>query len=302
MLGHIDNMLRQLFITKVPTITEPLQVRFQPPDDEWHTYVNTLQKPALNVYLVEMRENRMMRLTARTPTVNGNLITVTPLPRYVDVHYLITAWDPATAHPAVEPNLVEHELLWGVTRALMDADPLDPIEIYAPSPLPPGFPAFIKDAELPTTVLPPEGFGKHAEFWGTMPGDNNPWRPAVMLVLTLPVVLAPYATYPMVTTRITEYDVPEQAGETEVWAEIGGTVTDATVTPPVVVSGASVAIFNTSGLELASTASDSLGRFVFNLLRPGNYQLQFSAPGHPAAPSRAITVPSPTGEYNLQFT
>jgi hypothetical protein len=302
MLDYIDNMLRQLFITKVPTITDPLQVRFQPPDDDWRTYVNTLQKPALNVYLVEMRENRMMRLTGRTPTLNGSSITVTPLPRYVDVHYLITAWDKATPHPAVEPNIVEHELLWGVTSALMDADPLDPTEIYAGSPLPAGFPALIENAELPTTVLPPEGFGKHAEFWGTMPGNNNPWRPAVILILTMPVTLPPYATYPMVTTRITEYEVAGSSGDMELWAEIGGTVTDATVTPPVLVQGASVAIFNASGLQLASTTTDSLGRFVFNLLRTGNYQLEFSAPSHPAAPPRSITVPSPTGEYNLQFT
>jgi Pvc16 N-terminal domain/Carboxypeptidase regulatory-like domain len=301
MLDYIDNMLRQLLITKVPGITSPLQVRFQPPDDDWRTYVSTLGQLALNVYLVEMKENREMRLTGRTRTVNGGNITETPRPRFVDVHYLITAWDPATPQPAVEPNIVEHELLWDVTSALMDADPLDPTDIYAPSPLPAGFPTLIQSAELPTTVLPPEGFGKHAEFWGTMPGSNNPWRPSVLLILTLPVTMAPYATYPMVTTRITEYDAPAGSGK-EVWVEIGGTVSNATASPAVPVAGASVAIFNTSGVQLAATTTDSQGRFIFNLLRPGNYQLQFAAASFPAPPPRNITVPSPTGEYNLQFT
>src|ERR1700726_600612 len=115
MLDFIDNMLRQLFITKVPGITSPLQVRFQPPDDDWRTYVSTLGKLALNVYLVELKGNREMRMSGRSQSVSLGSITETPFPRYVDVHYLITAWDPATAGPAVEPTIVEHELLWGTT-------------------------------------------------------------------------------------------------------------------------------------------------------------------------------------------
>lgn len=305
MLDYIDNMLRQLFITKVPGITSPLQVRFQPPDDDWRTYVSTLGELALNVYMIELKENRELRMSGRSRTVNSPVIgvgsiTETPLPRFVDVHYFITAWDPATASPGVEPTVVEHELLWGVTAALMDADPLTPNQIYTTLPL--GFPALIEAAEIPTTILPPDGFAKHAEFWGTMPGNFHPWRPAVVLILTLPVTLPPFGTFPMVTTRITEYDPPSGSGAPERWAEIGGVVYNTTVTPAVTVPGASVAIFDTSGVKLNSTTTDPQGRFIFNLLRPGDYQLQFAAPSFPVPPPRNITVPSPTGEYNLQFT
>ena len=52
----------------------------------------------------------------------------------------------------------------------------------------------------------------------------------------------------------------------------------------------------------ANTTTDSNGRFFFNQIRPGTYQLQFSSTSFPAAPPRNITVPSPTGEYNLKFT
>jgi hypothetical protein len=285
----------------VPLITSPLQVRFQPPDDAWRTEVSTLGKPALNVYMIELKENREMHSCGRTRVTNAGIVNETPLPRYVDVHYLVTAWDPAPPSPAVEPTVVEHELLWGVIAALMDADPLTPQKIYAPSPLPGGFPALIANAEIPTVTIPHDGFGKHAEFWGTMPGHNHPWRPAVILVLTLPVPLPVVEVSPMVTTRITEYPTPG-SGTLELWVEIGGTVYDATVTPPVEVPGASVAIFNTSGVQVAATTTDTQGRFIFNLLRPGNYQLQFSAASKPVAPPRNITVPSPTGEYNLKFT
>jgi hypothetical protein len=302
MLDSIDNMLRQLFITQVPAITSPLQVRFEPPDDDWRTYVSTLGKVALNVYMIELKENREMRSCGRTLEVSEGVISEKPLPRYVDVHYFITAWDPAKPLPAVEPTIVEHELLWGVTAALMDADPLTPRKVFFPLPLPVGFPELIADAEIPTTVLPHEGFGKHAEFWGTMTGQNHPWRPAVLLILTLPVTLPVIEVSPMVTTRITEYRISTDPSGVEVWVEIGGTVFDGTALPPVPVPGVWVAIFDTTGAQLASTTTDINGRFIFNRLRPGKYQLRYVVVNRPPAPPRNITVPSPTGEYNLEFT
>jgi hypothetical protein len=189
MLDHIDKM-RQLFITQVPGIASPLQVRFQPPDDDWRTYVSTLGKVALNIYLVELKENWQLRSCGVTRKINQGVAIDTPLPRYIDVTYLITAWGPANAGPAIKPTTVEHELLRGVIVALANADPLHPIRIFFPQPLPIRSPALTADAELPTVFLPQEGFGKHAEFWGTIPGANHPWRPAVLLIVTLPVTAA----------------------------------------------------------------------------------------------------------------
>ena len=70
MLAHFDNLLRQLLISRVPTITDEAQVRFQPPDEDWRTYVSTLSvggnpANALNVYLVDVRENRKLRSNER---------------------------------------------------------------------------------------------------------------------------------------------------------------------------------------------------------------------------------------------
>ncbi len=77
MLAHFDNLLRQLLISRVPTITDEAQVRFQPPDEDWRTYVSTLSvggnpANALNVYLVDVRENRkfvpdFFKVTPRCP-------------------------------------------------------------------------------------------------------------------------------------------------------------------------------------------------------------------------------------------
>jgi hypothetical protein len=302
MLDYIDNTLRQLFVTRVPGITSDLQVRFQPPDDDWRKEVSTLGQIAINVYLVDLRENRRLRSNERSRDISLGVITDTPAPRRVDCTYMITAWDPATPQPAVEPTINEHKLLWGVATALIDADPLDPRQIYFPLPLPLGFPDLIADAELPTTVLPHEGFAKHAEFWGTMPGNHHPWRPAVFLTVTLPVTIAPIAAGPMVTTRIIEYRITGKPETAEVYIGIGGTVLDATLVPPAPVPGAWVQIEDSGGVTLSTTVSDDLGRFIFDKLHQGNYFLRYRAGARPEPPPRAIAVPSPTGEYDLRFT
>ena len=79
MLDYVDNLLRQLFITRVPTITTTAQVGFQPPDDDWRKQVTALNHVALNVYMVELKENRQLRSVGRTQAESQGVITETPL-------------------------------------------------------------------------------------------------------------------------------------------------------------------------------------------------------------------------------
>ena len=44
-----------------PTITSITQVHFEPPDQDWRTQVRGLANVALNIYLVDLRENRKLR-------------------------------------------------------------------------------------------------------------------------------------------------------------------------------------------------------------------------------------------------
>jgi len=75
--------------------------------------------------------------------------------------------------------------------------------VYAPDPLPATFPPEVAEAELPTEILPVEGFAKLAEFWSTM-GAHHRWQPAVALLMRLPTVVHIETTNPMITTRITD--------------------------------------------------------------------------------------------------
>ena len=308
MIDHLNNLLRDLFMAQIDQITDEAQVRFQPPDDDWRSYVSTLNVEgdpvnALNVYLFDLRENRKRRSNARVRVgVESGQVVQAPAPARVDFHYLVTAWSPATLTPAVEPTLDEQVLLYEALAVLMQNAPLNPSRIYPPgSGALAAVPELIREVDLPTQVVPPDGFPKMAEFWGTM-GTGHRWKPGIYLVVTLPVILLREIAGPMVTTRITEYRRTGHPETAETWIQIGGHVLDATVDPPVPVPDAWVQLETTGGEPLQATETSELGRFTFERLHAGQYQLRWRATGHalPVAP-RTITVPSPSGEYDLKF-
>src|SRR6185437_5864164 len=201
MIDYLDRMLAQVIHDRVDAT---LFVGFQPPDDDWRTKAIPGNANAINVYLTELRENRRLRSNGRIRTVVGGDIAEEPEPRRIDCHYLVTAWSPATVTPQVDPTLDEHALLYAITDAFAEADPLDALDVFAGVGLPPGFPPLLLEYPVPVTLLPVEGFHKYAEFWGTMGRHHQPWKPAVCLVSTLPLQTASRPVGPMVTTAMAE--------------------------------------------------------------------------------------------------
>lgn len=189
MIQHFNLLLRQLFQKKLQISTE--QIGFEPPDENWRKYVGGLQQRAINIYLADLRENRSMRSNESLRQVQEGVVSELPPPRWLDCHYLITAWDPAAPDIAhgVEPTLSEHVILSAVASCLLEleTDALTPRQVYAPGPLPTDYPPALTDVTLPFTMLPGEGFPKLAEFWGAM-GAGYRWKPAVFLVATLPLI------------------------------------------------------------------------------------------------------------------
>jgi Pvc16 N-terminal domain/Carboxypeptidase regulatory-like domain len=300
MIDVFDNLLRHLFLTQIDEITDEGQVRFEPPDDDWRKYVKNLTvgaKPAnsLNVYLADIRENRILRSTERVRNVQNFTVTDVPYPRRIDLHYLISAWSPATASQTIEPTLDELALLYKVIGALMNAEPFDATNIYSPNPLPAGFPQVIADVEIPTIVLPVDGFPKIAEFWGTF-GTVHPWKPMVYFVATLPVVLNQEILGPMVTSRITEYRLQNSTTAGDTIIEIGGTVRHAGTA----VVGAWVRIEDALNNPITFTTTDENGRFLFGGLHQSTYVLRVRAQGF-SETTRTVDVPSATGNYDVQL-
>ena len=304
MLDLLGLLLRDLFVASVAEIIGVKQVGFQPPDDDWRAYVTNLHdKPALNVYLIDLRENRKLRTNDRVRDVQNGYVTETPAPVRMDCHYLISAWSPATPAPGVDPTLEEHAILYSVVAALSGQESLSPSRVYAPgSSGLLAWPAAYRDHELLLSYLPVEGFRQFAEFWETM-GQAHPWRPAVHAVVTLPVPQPTFIAGGVVTTRFLRFGLTGGSVAPEVLAEIGGVVRDSTGTP---VAGAWVrleappAAPGIEGQAVGVDTTDDLGRFHFDGLRRDHYLIRARAVGLGEATLDAA-VPSPTGSYLVTF-
>src|SRR5207247_3783685 len=113
----------------------------------------------------DVRENRRLRTNERlkSPHNGGEIERAAPM--RIDGHYLITAWSPAMEGPSPQtvPTLDEHEILYEVAAVLVAHQPLVPRAVYDGLPVPKEFPDEFTDAELPSTLLPAEGFATYAE-------------------------------------------------------------------------------------------------------------------------------------------
>jgi hypothetical protein len=179
---------------------------------------------ALNIYLVDLRENRKLRSNERVRTIENGVVSEEPAPARIDCHYLLSAWSPAAPGPAIEPILDEHTLLYQAAEVLFRYPPFNPSRVYpAGSAALNAWPIPFRDVDLPAVVLPVEGFNKMAEFWGGM-GQGALVKPALYLIVTLPVALLTDIAGPLVTTRITEYRISGRPETAEVWIHIGGHV------------------------------------------------------------------------------
>jgi hypothetical protein len=200
-IAQLDGLLRHLFMTRVNGLSAEEQVGFQPPDEEWRTAVRTSEQSRLNIYLADLRENRKLRSNERMRSLANGAASEEPAPARLDCHYLISAWSPAQQTPGIEPTVDEHALLYAVTAALVNSAPLNPARIYGEKPEAAQAWGAFWEVDLPTQVLPAEGFPKLAEFWGVM-GANNRWKPVVYLVVTLPVAAEAVVAGPLVTAQV----------------------------------------------------------------------------------------------------
>jgi Pvc16 N-terminal domain len=299
MIDQLDLTLRRLFTTRVDGIGSDTQVGFQPPDEDWRSYAKNLQvggsaANSLNVYLADLRENRRLRTNERVRDVAAGDVREAVAPRRVDCHYLISAWSPADVMPpALEPTLDEHKLLYGVADALAANDPIVPDEIFAPLPAP----AALQGQALPIVLLPVEGFPKIAEFWGTM-GVKYRWKPFVHLVVTIALGETVYGTGAIVTTVITRSLQTDAPAASDTRYHVGGQALQAGAG----IARAWIELLDAPGttrLKLVQAGDD--GRFVFADVFKGDYQLRASSVALGATVVRPITVPEPSGTYDLNF-
>lgn len=304
MLAQLDRLIREVLVAQIAAITSAAQVRFQPPDSAFRTEVVNMNALALNVFLVELRENRKLRSNERLRTLDAGTLFTEQAPERMDCVYLISAWSPAQPGPGVEPTIDEHALLYEAVAVLTIEGNLNPTRVYAPGAadllL---WPLRFRDVTLPTRVLHGEGAPKLSDFWSSMGADAR-WRPVVALTVTLPIALVREVAGPMVTTLMTRYGVSGVPLSDELWMHIGGRVVD-TGTPlpdgsPSPVAGAWVRLETLTGVLVRRTVTDEQGRFRLDQLREAQYRLRTGAVGL-GEQTRLVDVPAETGEYDLAF-
>lgn len=289
MIDYLDNLLSELFTTKVPGLT-PAEVSFNAPDQDWRNLIAGMAAIALNVYLVELYQDLDRRSNDTLTTTVGGIVQRRRTPERLRCRYLISAWSPAKANPLTDPAIEEAVLLYDVAEVLIDNVPLDAAAIYAPGPLPAGFPDDMLEPTLPAVVAPSEPFPKLADFWMRM---DTIWRPVVDLIVTMPVAHAVRPVGPRVTTLFAEYGTVGHPALEELVA-IGGVVRLTPTDDPV--PGAWVRL-----VELNRTStSNAAGQFMFTGIRRGSYTLEAGAVSH-ATVTRPIDVPSLSGEYDLHL-
>ncbi|MGW1997814.1 Pvc16 family protein [Embleya sp. NPDC001921] len=304
MIDILDLIIRETLIAGVPGLTSA-RIGFQPPDDDWRQRVGASTGVWVNCALVDLREDRTLRQNIRKRITTGSVTVERREPARICCHYLITAWNAAKDSAQMPATEQEHTVLGAVLAVLLDADPMVASAILTPEQLA-RVPATLREAELPVEVVPPEGFTKLAEFWGTV-GRATSWRPAVYLIVTMPVPEPDRRIDGVVHTVLTSYDAEPPGGDdgtAEQLADVGGLVLDATGGPPVPVPDADVVLDDPAGLVVvARVRSDDDGRFVLVGIPPGEYRARVTAAGLPPPAPQAVRVPgSPDALIELRFT
>ena len=141
-------------------------------------------------------------------------------------------------------------------------------------------------------------------------GPGSRWRPAIHLVVTLPVRLLQTITGPIVTTRIATWQIAGHAESSEIVMQIGGFVFDQRPLPggapppdpPPPLEGAWVRLDDITGTALQAIRTDAQGRFTFTKLHSDRYRLATFAPGSSVPKLTPIDVPSATGSYEVVLT
>jgi hypothetical protein len=271
-INDLDESIKQLLIKKGALNSTEVNISFEAPSRDWTT---SQSKPAINIYLYDIRENHELRSYEWTVERNNNrTATKKKAPLRVDLSYLVTVWTKDVGD--------EHRLL-GHLMAVLCRHPSLPEEILQGA---------LKGLEysIHASAAQPDGLFKNpADFWSAL---DNQLKPSINYVVTLPIDLDITLTAPIVWTKAIEV---KEAGteEVEEIVQIGGIVHEKGK-PEAGVASATVVV-----KEAGMTAkTDDKGHYSFAKLEKGKYTFQVSAPGWTAKEARMVV---PSDDYNIEL-
>jgi hypothetical protein len=180
MFQDVDETLKELLIQKVPIKNTDIDIKFEIPNTDWET---RLQKPTINLFLYDIRENQELRSNERFLTRNGATGTETRDPVRMDLSYMITVWTKEIAD--------EHRLLGNILKTLLRY-PILPTEVLQGEMVNPSLP-------LRAWVTQPERIPNGWEFWTTLEGR---FKAGLSYVVTIPVQPFEPVEVPLVTEKV----------------------------------------------------------------------------------------------------
>ena len=264
MLNLLDNVIDKVLDTGWVAGPKPNR-SFDIPDDSFRTKIVNI---TLNVYLVEIRENKDHRRANwdTIPLANRTTVLSQP-PAYFDCHYLISAWSPVQPNDISSPTSEEHAALGGALLVLVRNPDVGAAALGVAG----GGPVFQK-GHIYLNVAAPETPRVVNDFWSTM---KLPWRPIISLIATMPLdpLLDSPPAPPMITFVQRTGGINAASSTFEEFIQIGGWVLLLAGDAPV--AGATVLRVATGEHVL----TDSQGRFSFAGLSPGTHRIRVSAPG-----------------------
>ena len=256
-----------------PQVLRDAEVSFETPAKTYKPNSATI-----NLFLLEVKENRVLRDPVPIIDFSGGTFTKKQPPVRVDATYVVTAWSNEVGEDKISK---EHELL-ALALAWFSRFPVVPGALLPGQPFP-----------VPLFTALPDNRLNIGEFWSAL---GIPPRAAFTLTATVTLDLAPAVPFgPPVTTTITGYQQDSDAATREEQIFIGGVVMNGAGTP---VAGAWVGLEPTG----KTTVTNSDGVFVFTRVQRGvGYTLRARKTGFGEAVRSGIEIPSLSGEYNLRL-
>ncbi len=172
---------------------DEVDVRFEMPTKSW---VESLVRPTINLFLFELEEKLEMRNAAATVARGNGRATTHMPPRRFDLRYLVCAFSSVTED--------EHTLLWRALATLLKHPTLPPELVPAESDL------RKLDIAIQAKVGRGESEARELDLWGAL---DLPPRPALIYTVTAPLDLELEFEAPLVLSRTVRYIRPTPDAE-----------------------------------------------------------------------------------------
>ncbi len=263
MLLTLHNTIQRLIYERGHISPREVDITFEAPTQE---RIDTLIRPAINVFLFDLEENTELRQGDFERTRNNGRAERRAPPRRFDLRYMVSALT-----TEVED---EHELIWRVLLTLL-RHPQFPTELL---------PDELRTVEpAPTAKVSQADEGQRLSALWTALGV--PPHPTLYYVVTVPVDMNMVIEAPLVLTRSARYTRAHIDGiSPEVGIQIGGVVRNAQGQP---LANVSVAL---DGRAAPGCETNKEGRFVLAGIASGTVKLRVTPPG---ARHQIVTVEVP---------